>query len=311
MKNLRYICCQPAIPYYTWQVEVVINNFKRMGVNPNLIDIVCAIDNNEVPEIWKKLQNHYNTVRFFFYNDTRKDKTYIPSIYFNLMKQHIVARPEIKNDVLFIHDSDIIFTRTPEFNDMIEGDDWYLSDTNSYINYDYIQQKENYIYEKMCEIVGISTNKPKEMNEHSGGAQYIVKNTNFEFWDKVEKNSHELYKYFCSVEHLYVKKHENDYPIQKWTAGMWSFLWNAWYFGHNTIVDKRMDFGWVTNDMSDVEKYSILHNSGVVDASDKLFFKGSFINRLPYNVNLDIDKTKASYFYWQEICETAKKSILI
>lgn len=311
MKNIRYVCCQPAIPYYTWQVEVVINNFKRMGINPNLIDIVCSIHNNEIPEIWKKMQNHYNTIRFFFYNDTRCDyHGYIPSIYFNLMKQHIVARPEIKDDVLFIHDSDIIFTRTPNLNDMIEGDDWYLSNTNSYINYDYIQQKGNDIYEKMCEIVGIDIEKPKLMNNHSGGAQYIVKNTTYEFWDKVEKDSIKLYKYFCEVEPLYKLKYEGDYPIQKWTAGMWSFLWNGWYFGHNTIVDDRMSFGWVTNDMSDVEKHSILHNSGVIDSSTNLFFKGEYINKLPYGENLNIDKTKASYFYWQEICRTAENSIL-
>ena len=55
MKNLRYICCQPAIPYYTWQVEVLINNFKKMGVNPNYIDIVCGIENGIIPENWQKM----------------------------------------------------------------------------------------------------------------------------------------------------------------------------------------------------------------------------------------------------------------
>ena len=84
MKNLRYICCQPAIPYYIWQVEVLINNFKKMGVNPNYIDIVCGIENGIIPDNWVKLMTHYNSVRFFFYNDTRTDKTYQPSIYFNL-----------------------------------------------------------------------------------------------------------------------------------------------------------------------------------------------------------------------------------
>jgi hypothetical protein len=32
MKNLRFVCAQPAIPYYTWQVEVMIHNFIEMGV---------------------------------------------------------------------------------------------------------------------------------------------------------------------------------------------------------------------------------------------------------------------------------------
>jgi len=282
-----------------------------MGVNPNYIDIVCAIDNDVIPDEWTKLMNHYNDVRFFFYNDSREDKSYIPSIYFNLMKQHIVARPEIQNDVLFLHDSDIVFTKSVDFNSMIEGNVWYLSDTKFYINYDYIQQKGNHIYEKMCDIVGIDKLIPKLMNNNSGGAQYIVKNTTYEFWDKVETDSVKLYKYFCNEEPNYVKKHDGDYPIQKWTAGMWSLLWNAWYFGYETIIDKKMDFGWVTNSYSDVDKYAILHNAGVLNGNDGLFYKGNYIDKLPYNENLEIDEKRATFFYWKEIQETSAKSILI
>jgi hypothetical protein len=310
MKTLRYICCQPAIPYYTWQVETLINNFKKHGVNPNHIDIVCGISDNNIPDDWVTLQQHYNTIRFFFYNDTREDKSYIPSIYFNLLKQHIVERPEIKEDVWFLHDCDIVLTRPPQFNDMIVSKSWYLSDTNSYINYDYIIQKGEDTYNKMCEIVGIDTYVPKIMNRNSGGAQYIVKDTTFEFWDKVEKDSALLYDYFCKVEPNYNKNHDNDYPIQKWCAGMWAFLWNAWKFGHETIVDKRLDFGWSTNNISDVENYPILHNAGVLNTDVTLFFKGNYINELPYGKELDLDENRASYYYWQQVCEAANVTCL-
>ena len=308
MKNLRYICCQPATLYYTWQIEVLINNFIKMGVNGNHMDIVCSIENNIIPDEWKKLQQGYPYVRFFFYNDTRIDKSYIPSIYFNLMKQHIIARPEIIDNVLFLHDADIVFTKTPDFTEMINDNIWYMSNTNDYINYDYIQQKGNNIYERMCEIIGIDKLIPKLMNTNSGGAQYIVKNTTYEFWDKVETDSIKLYKYFCDIEPRWDKEY---YPIQKWTAGMWSLLWNAWYYGNQTSVDSRMDFGWVTNNKSDVQNYTILHNAGVTCSCNGLFYKGAYTTELPYNKELDIDKEKASYFYWNEICETAKKSVLI
>jgi hypothetical protein len=310
MKKLRYICAQPANNYYTWQVEVMINNFMSMGVNPNDIDILLGY-NHKIDDVWLKLQQSYPYVRFFFYEDNRKDKTYIPSIYFYLMKCHLKEHLYLENETLFIHDSDIVFTHPPQFESMVYGKAWYLSNTNSYINYDYIQQKGNHIYEKMCEIVGIDKLIPKLLNNNSGGAQYIVKNTNYEFWDKVELDSVNLYKYFCDTESSYVKKYEGDFPIQKWTAGMWSLLWNAWYFGHETIVDKKLDFGWVTNPYSDVEKYSILHNAGVVNNSNGLFYKGDYINKLPYGVDLEIDKSKASLFYWEEIKKTAKKSCLV
>jgi hypothetical protein len=314
MKQIRYICCQPASPYYTWQIEVLIQNFKKMGVNPNYIDIVCGTEDGKIPEDWLKLMNHYNSVRFFFYKDTRTDKSYQPSIYFNLMKQHIVQRPEIQNDILFLHDSDIVLTKPPKFDSMKMGDAWYISNTTSYIGYNYLQEKGiDLYYNKMCEIVGIDPLIPKLLNHASGGAQYIVKNTNAEFWDKVETDSIKLYKYFCEVEHLYIKKNENDYPLQKWTAGMWSLLWNAWLFGHETIVDERIGFGWVTGNISEVEKYPILHNSGVTAdsaRSKKLFYKGEYTNKLPYGEKLEISESYASHYYWKQIEETSKNSIL-
>ena len=310
MQNIRFICAQPANSYYTWQVEVVINNFIKHGVNPNQIDILCCINNDNVPDDWKKLQSHYNTVRFFFYNDTRSDFKYIPAIYFNLMSNHLKAHPELKDEVLFLHDSDIVFTRPPELNWVNSKDIWYMSDTNSYINYNYIQQKSNDIYEKMCEIIGIDKRIPKLMNSHSGGAQYIVNGEGWEFWDKVEKDAIRIYDYFCEVEPQYVKKYEGDYPIQKWTAGMWSLLWNAWLSGHETKVDDRISFGWSTDPIDRVEKHWILHNAGVSGDMAGLFFKGAYINKLPYDEVLEIDESRASAYYWKQVQEVAQKTIL-
>jgi len=307
---MKYICAQPAITYYTWQVEVMINNFIKMGVNPNDIEILVGLT-TPLPNDWSKLQQAYPYVRFFFYSDTRHDKNYPPSIYFHLLKKHFKANPHLEDEVLFIHDSDIVFTKTPNFQAMEYGKVWYMSDTSSYLNYDYIQQKGNYIYEKMCNIVGIDWRIPKLMNINSGGAQYIVKNTNYEFWDKVEKDSIDLYEWFCKDEPLFKKKNPNVEPIQKWTAGMWSFLWNAWYFGHQTLVDKRLGFGWVINDYNEIERYSILHNAGVESPNNGLFHKGSYINRIPYNDILNLDQSKASYFYWQQIQETKTHTCLI
>lgn len=318
MKTLQYICAQPAVSYYTWQVEVLINNFITHNINPNQIDILCGVNSGEIPPAWQKLQNHYNAVRFFFYNDTRADKSYIPSIYFNLVKQHLAARPELADRVLFLHDSDIVFTKPPDFTNLLCGDTWYLSDTRFYINYDYVISKGTDVYNNMCSIVGIDPKLPKLLNNNSGGAQYIVKGSTPEFWHKVELDSIKLYSYFSSVEHLYVAKHVGDYPIQKWTAGMWSLLWNAWLHGHETVIHPSLDFAWVTGALSETSRYSILHNAGVVNdpnhqhsAARGLFYKGDYIDKLPYNQNLNISSNYGSYYYWNEICKTAKVSVLV
>jgi hypothetical protein len=41
-----------------------------------------------------------------------------------------------------------------------------------------------------------------------------------------------------------------------------------------------------------------------------MFYKADYINKLPYNENIIIDKNYASYYYWKEICRTSKKSVL-
>lgn len=305
---MKFICAQPAIPYYTWQVEVMINNFIRNGVNPNDIHILGAFW-DEIPEEWKKLQSHYKDVCFFFYRDSRNDGSYIPSIYFNMMKQHLQANPQLEKEVLFLHDSDIIFTRPIDFSEMEKGDEWYLSDTVGYIGTQYILTKGEDVYLKMCNVIGIDPSIPKERNADSGGAQHIVKNTTFEYWDKVEKDSIKLYAHFCKEEPLWKGE---GYAIQKWTAGMWSLLWNAWLFGHQTKVDKRLDFCWATDPMFRWEQAPIYHNAGVTSDRKELFYKAAYMNSKPYDVKLENYSDKfCSYKYTEELLKTKEISCLI
>lgn len=312
MKTLRYICVQPRLIYYAWQVEVMINNFIKNGVNGNNIDILVSYNPNtetstsEVIEAWDKLVNKYNYVRFFFYQDTRKDKSYIPSVYFNILKQHIAAHPELKQNHLFCFDSDTIFTKPLDFTSMLQDDVWYLSDTVGYISSKYILTKGEDIYKGMCEIVGIDPLIPKLLNLNSGGAQHIIKNSTYEYWDKVEKDSIKMYKWFCEQEPLWKGE---GYPIQKWTAGMWSLLWNAWLFGHETKVDKCLDFCWATDHINKWNEVSIFHNAGVTEHG-KLFMKSKYIDSTPYKIENTFSPNFCSFNYVNEILHTSKLTCL-
>lgn len=305
----KFICAQPANTYYLWQVEVMINNFIKHGINPNDMHILLSVQ-GERGLGWDILVNHYKDVNFFFYNDTRSDSCYIPSIYFNLMKQHLAKHQNLQDEALFTHDSDIVFTQKPEFDSLFSKPQWFVADTHSYLDYNYIQSKDDAIYQQMCKIVGIDPLIPKIMGKNIGGAQYVVRNTTAEFWEKVENDSVALYKYFCEVEPYYVKKHENDYPIQKWTAGMWSYMWNGWLAGNEIVLEPKLDFVWSTDSILNIDKHSILHNAGVTDANGDMFYKGAYINSLPYNQIVNVASNRASTYYWNEVCETAKISPL-
>lgn len=307
---MRYICVQPRTNFFGWQLQVMIDNFLKIGINHSDMDILIAINDRdlgtmsqEVIDQFNKLENRFPEVKFYYYQDTRWPETdYSPSVYFNIMKQHFAAFPNLKSEVIFCHDCDILFTKKLDIKPFEDDHIWYLSDTVSYIWSDYLLQKDYKCGEAlrvlctMCGIVGVDSNTIIKNKINSGGAQYIIKNVTSGFWDKVEKDSITLYNYLSSIEDQYIKKHEGDHPIQKWTAGMWSFLWNGWLFGHEIKVDKRLDFCWATDLIEQWDKVSIYHNAGIVCEQEGYFYKNAYSEKNPYN-SLQQIKSKMSNKY--------------
>jgi len=314
---MKFICVQPRIPYYAWQVEVMINNFLKNGINGNDIEILVAWNPNddtskpEYVEAWDKLIAQYSTVKFFYYQDTRQQPIYyISSVRPNILKQHFAAFPELESEAIFYHDCDVVFTRKPDFEKFINDDVWYLSDTNSYINYDYVRSKGQDVYDKMCEIVGIDPEIPKQNNKDSGGAQYILKNVNAEYWEKVERDSEQLFHQITQLNNQKKLADPTHHELQIWCADMWAVLWNGWLSGHKTKVVPELNFSWATDNIQRWNNTLIYHNAGATCSCDGLFFKSMYMETLPYDVPDTFDNKKACYNYYLEIQETATKSCL-
>lgn len=306
---LKYICVQPRLLYYAWQVETMINNFIKYGVNPHNIEILIAYnkkDETSSPqniEIWDKLITKYQNVKFFLYKDTRpKPIYYISSIRPNILKQHFKQFPRLENENIFYHDCDILFTSNPKLEEFTNNSICYLSNTNSYINYDYIISKGEDIYNEMCNIIGIDKEIPKLNNSNSGGAQYILKNINYKFWEKVEIDCEKLY-YEISILNNYKTSQDITYhPIQIWCADMWAVLWNLWLLEKETKVIDELDFCWATDNIERWSQVNIYHNAGVTEDDDGLFYKGKYINNIPNNLILEeYDNNRCSYNYVKEI----------
>ena len=312
-RNLRFVCAQPASLYYAWQVEVMINNFMTMGVNPNDIDIVCWKQNGSIPEEWTKLATRY-PARFFFYDDTRETKHYISSIRPNILKQHWAARPEIHNDAIFYHDCDIIFTKPPTewiTDIMINDKRWYGSDTRWYIGHDYIKSKGDDILEAMCDIVGISKFDVESNELNSIGAQYLMKSIDYEFWDKVERDSERLFKEITDLNNIKKSIQPSYHELQIWCADMWAVLWNGWLRENHTVCHENFNFSWGTSTIEDYHKLNIMHNAGVTQSGQGLFYKAQYMNSVPYNDTPLIRENTASSEYWKWIKLAASKSALL
>jgi hypothetical protein len=312
-RELRFVSAQPANLYYAWQVEVMLNNFVEMGVNLNHIDIVCWKENGIIPTEWTKLAENY-AARFFFYNDTRKTKHYISSIRPNILKQHFKLHPYLKSEAIFYHDCDILFTKPISewiTKKMIEDDIWYGSDTRWYIAHSYIKSKGEDVLNKMCDIVDIDVTVVEDNELNSIGAQYILKDIDEYYWERVEIDSERLFNEITELNKI--KKLENPkyHPLQIWCADMWAVLWNGWKMGKKTITHKNLSFSWATSAVDEIEKMNIMHNAGVTNDKGNLFYKANYINKLPYFDNLEIKENSASSYYWDWIQKTAKKTILI
>ncbi len=312
MKSLYYICTQPATLYYAWQVEVMIHNFIKNRIPANRIQVVSAVNNGDITIEWKKLQSHFHDVGFYFYEDERTDTVYPVSVRPHLLKKHFKEHSYLTTEAVMYHDCDMVFTKPVSWDEYTNDDTWYGSDTNSYLGSDYIKSKGFGVYERMCELVGISEEVP--IQKDTIGAQIIMKNLTVEYWQKVEQDSNSLYRFFR--EHLKEHPQTAEYhPIQMWTAEMWAILWNAWKFGYTTKVADDMDFAWSGHRLSNWEEKRIYHNAGVVELSqtERLFYKGGYIHKLPYKeIDLGwIHPDRCSYKYAEEILETAAKSCII
>jgi hypothetical protein len=337
MKPLRFISAQPCTEYYLWQVESLIQNFMAMGVNPNQIDIVCYKENGVLPDTWSKLANHY-PARFLFYNDTRKSRHYVSSIRPNILKQHWERFPELKDEVIFYHDCDIIFTKRPISwitEEMMTDDKWYGSDTRSYISHDYIISKGEQVLDKMCEIVEIDKEVVRLNELNCIGAQYLMKCIDYQFWDDVERDCERLFKEITDLqpqfEKIWIDKMVSEnlgylkdgklyqngqdseewryHELQIWTADMWAVLWNGWKRGYETIVHGNFKFSWATSSEDDFYNTNIFHNAGATN-NKELFYKCDYMKILPYNLSLTIKDQTASKKYYQWIQEVGRKSAL-
>ena len=311
-KTLRFICAQPATTYYAWQVEVMLNNFMEMGVNLNNVDVVCWTPDRVVPQQWTNLAENY-AARFFFYNDIRKTKNYISSIRPNILKQHFRHNQEIKNDAIFYHDCDILFTKPISewiTKEMIEDDIWYGSDTRWYIAHSYIVSKGHNILEKMCEIVNIDSKVVEDNELNSIGAQYLMKGIDERYWHRVEEDSERLYKEITELNKEIKKENPSYHEIQIWCADMWAVLWNGWKMGKETKCSSNMQFSWATSDINEIEKYNIFHNAGVTIKDTDLFNKSKYTIKLPYGEDIDVRENSASSYYWSWIQKVGNKSVL-
>jgi hypothetical protein len=303
-EDIIYVTAQPDVPYFHWQVELYVHNFISLGIDPKQIHVIFSLPNGAKERTKSSKRLDRLGCNIHFYEDERNKKHYIPSIKPYLISRWLKDFPN-HGKIFFLHDSDIIFREIPNFEVLLNDEISYLSDTISYIGYNYIKdccneyerqhpESENLqLLKEMCGVIGIDTDIVKENQENSGGGQYLIKNTGWEIWNKIYLDCATLYDQMLDYQRRF-PIHRGQ--IQFWTAEMWSTLWNLWNFGIRTSVAKELEFCWATDNIDRYEQTPILHMAGVTDdLKSSKFYKGEYIDVNP------IEKLRENPIYFDYI----------
>lgn len=315
---MLYLSAQPDNIYFTWQLEVQFLNFKELNISLESYHVLVGIK-EEVSESFLSLQSRYPEVKFTFIKDTRVSRRYIPSIRPHIISKYFILKPELTLEQIFYFDADVIFREQLNFSNFNSID--LVSNTDSYLGIEYIRSKGGEeLLEEMCKILEVQTKEVKELGKH-GGAQYFFQpGLTSGFWEKVERNSNELYNFLQNNTHIYAQKWSIEHKkpiksyheIQSWCSDMWCVLWNLLYFKRSVSVNEELDFSWGTSLSQDFFKHKIFHNAGVTEnRSKELFYKGAFIRGLPENLDTSYVSDKFASFYYckyvQQLVEEKKK----
>lgn len=303
-----YLSVQPDSLYFIWQLEIQLLNFKMLDICKAQIHILIGYQKKIGlnPNFKAFIAENQEVANFYPYPDLRIAPKYTSSIRPNLLKQHFEKFPHLEGCVFFYHDSDVLFSRIPQIEDLDKSGFCYVSDTRNYLDLNYIRRAGSEgLLEDMAAVVGLSKEILEEHDPNTGGAQYILKGLNATFWEKVEKDAEALY---ILMQAYNTKLWEKEYPekrelrsrkrgIQAWCADMWAVLWNLWYFEKKVLIHSGMRFSWPYSPIEDWARLAILHYSGNIKETDPFFRKGEYLNYLPwYDDKLDqIPNTNCSH----------------
>lgn len=297
-----FISGQPIAPYFIWQLDILLQNLHSLNAEKDNIHVLFSYRTEEERSMIEAFgEKNRQFARTFGYSDTRERNAYPPSERAHIFSKHFAAYPELEEETLFLHDSDLLFRELPDLGALAEGNVWYTADTRSYTGYEYLSGILTTVeLRELTGIVGVTEELIKRNDLNAGGAQWIIKKVTASFWSKVEKDCETMYEYLLLVNsrRKYLNASQKLAAIQSWCADMWCILWNGWWEGRNISISDELDFCWPTDHIEEWQRKKILHYSGNVDENDKRHFrKVEYVDFPPYyDHNLEkIDLSSASF----------------
>jgi hypothetical protein len=225
--------------------------------------------------------------------------------------------PTLSKETFFYLDSDVVFTKVPDFSEYLNDDICYLSNTQNYIAASYFDSKEKDvlprrlkeyktrdILQECAKELGISREICEKNELNTGGAQYILKGIDAKFWADVLNGSMILRTHLQNINDKFFQSEERGFQV--WCADMWAVLWTLWKRGIETRTPEKMDFCWATSELELWNKKLIYHDAGADKRCfDKLRYKINELTPFHFMEKFDhVSQDVCSYKYVQELLES-------
>lgn len=315
MKEMIFLSVCPDDLYFYWQLRVQLYNFRRLGFTQKYVILLyIPPDRCHTPnKIFDKLVEDFEGIEIHRYFDEKgeclrfiKHFNYVSLLRPWTAKKHFSSHPELSEKAIFYIDQDIVFTKYLDFTPFLKDEVNYLSWTGdkpsnyNYLNGDYFDKQlvnldpskierfnQAKPLDKLVETCGLSLDILREKNSATGGAQYLLKNINANFWGDVFDYCLLIKSKLEQINEIYFSgetpKDRQNNGFQAWCADMWAVLWNIWKREKETACPDELNFAWQTDDIKKWEICNIYHHAG-----------GAVVNR-EGKTHLLFDKRKLEY----------------
>jgi len=338
-RELKFMTCCPDDTYYTWQVHLWLESLKNINKSKDAIILLFVPYGRKPNNKWQQIMDLYPEAEFVRYEDvndqisTEYIPKYIPILRPYVMWKYFTEHPEMSEKAIFYCDSDILFMPDFDVEQFKDDDINYLSDTNHYISVTYFnemwkralpEKQEEFksldVVSMMGALIGITREQAEHYREHSGGAQYLMKNLNASYWFKVMKDCMIIRSYLQNLNRQFFK--DESAGFQAWCADMWAVLWNLWFHNGETKVVPEMNFSWATDNINRVKTCPIFHNAGITKqkmGNFTAFYKGTYHGghdpcqdpHLEKVLNDEESKKHGTWYYANELKKLKEKYNLI
>ena len=304
--KLNIISCVTDSPRFLWEVDVLLTNLKEYGHSSITTLLIFQHRNFYTQEFspkWKRLEEKFPETSFVYYKDhTNISRScqifgYLPLFRLYVLQEYFKKHPELEKEAIFYIDSDIILTKPIDFSVYLEDDVNYLSwtgnpeRTDNYLWQPYFDSKKDKVVPdklsqysridilgKTAEICGTTREQIALNSPNIGGAQYILKGINSQFWTDCFNYTCEIKLFLSNMNQIFMQgetfQEKEDNGFQSWCADMWSIMFSLLGKGRKVICPKELDFAWSCDRIERAQTTSILHDAGITsDAKIRIAFE--------------------------------------